>query len=73
MLFFRSEEHVDRWCRNWNLPKGALLTPEQGWRLASAWYGDDRRLPGWRRRTVDESEALFAELGLTASFWSLRS
>ena len=73
MLFFRSEEHVDRWCGQWGLPKGELLTPEQAWQLASTWYGEDRRLPQWRRRTVDESEALFAELGLTSSFWSLRS
>lgn len=73
MLFFRSEEHVDRWCRQWSLPKGALLNPEQAWQLASAWYGEDRRLPQWRRRTVDESEALFTELGLTSPFWSLRA
>ncbi len=72
MLFFRSEEHVDRWCKQWSLPRGALLAPEQAWRLASAWYSEDRRLPGWRRRTVEESEAVFADLGLTSPFWSLR-
>ncbi len=45
--------------------------PDTAWRLACAWYGDDRRSPDWRRRTVDESEALFAELGLTSDFWRL--
>jgi hypothetical protein len=73
MLFFRSEEHVDRWCRQWNLPRGALLSLDQGWRLAQAWYGPDRREPDWRRKTVEEVEALFLELGLTEPFWSLRA
>ena len=72
MLLFRSEEHVDRWCRSWGLARGAILSPDQTWRLAGAWYGPDRRDPEWRRRTLDETEALFAELGLTSDFWSLR-
>lgn len=33
--------------------------------------GLDRREPEWRRRTVDETEAIFAELGLASSFWCL--
>jgi hypothetical protein len=72
MLFFRSEEHVDRWCASWRLARGAVLSLEQGWKLAQAWYAADRRDPAWRRRTVEETEALFAELGLTSAFWSLR-
>ncbi len=72
MLLFRSEEHVDRWCKAWKLQRGALLTLDQGWRLAQAWYGSDRRDPAWRRKTVNEAEALFAELGFAGSFWSLR-
>jgi hypothetical protein len=72
MLLFRSEEHVEQWCRIWNLPRGAILGPELAWRLARAWYAVDRREPDWRRRTVEECEALFAELGLTGEFWKLR-
>ena len=72
MLFFRSEEHIDRWCAAWRLPRGAMLTLETGWRLAQRWLGPDRRDPAWRRRTVEEAEALFSELELTSSFWSLR-
>ena len=45
---------------------------ETGWRLAREWYGGDRRDPQWRRRTIEEAEALFAELGLTGDFWRLR-
>jgi hypothetical protein len=72
MLFFRSEEHLDRWCRTWKLERGATLNLEQGWRLAQAWYGPDRRDPSWRRRNLEETEALFAELGLTSPFWNLQ-
>lgn len=72
MLLFRSEEHIERWCRSWKLERGAVLTMEQAWRLAQAWYGPDRRHPGWRRKTVDEAEALFAELGFTSGFWNIR-
>lgn len=72
MLLFRSEEHVDRWCEAWRFDRGGLLSLETAWRLAEAWYSPDRRRPEWRRRTVDEVEALFAELGLTSDFWKLR-
>ena len=72
MLFFRSEEHADRWCASWRFDRGAVLSLETGWKLAEAWYGPDRRDPQWRRRTLEETEALFAELGFTSEFWSLR-
>jgi len=72
MLLFRSEEHVDRWCEAWSLPRGALLSPEQTWRLARAWYAEDRRDPAWRRRTVEETEAVLSSLALGGPFWSLR-
>jgi hypothetical protein len=70
MLLFRSEEHVDRWSRARGLPKGAVFTVEQLWGLASTWYRD-RMTPGWRRRTPQEAEAVFASLGLTGEFWEL--
>ena len=72
MLLFRSEEHVDHWSQQWKLPRGALLSLEQGWRLAQAWYGPDRREPTWRRKTIEETEALLGELELTTPFWNLR-
>ncbi|HVE73121.1 MAG TPA: hypothetical protein VNI54_17270 [Thermoanaerobaculia bacterium] len=72
MLLFRDEEHVDRWCEQWHMSRGAVLSLETGWRLAQAWHGADRRDPEWRRRTVEETEALFASLGLAGDFWRLR-
>jgi hypothetical protein len=71
MLLFRSEEHVDKWCRDWKFERGAILPLGQCWRLADAWYSADRRDPNWRRRTAAEAQALFAELGLTSRFWEL--
>ncbi len=71
MLLFRSEEHVDNWCRQWSQPRGATLTLQQGWSLAHAWYSPDRREHDWRRFTADEAMSLFASLGLTSPFWSL--
>ena len=70
MLLFRSEEHVDRWCAKWKIAKGAVLSPEQCWKLADAWYRD-RLQPDWRRRSPQEAEALFQELGLAGEFWKL--
>ena len=72
MLLFRSEEHVDRWCKSWGLGRGAILSPELTWQLAQAWHSADRRDPAWRRRTVEETEEVFRELGLTDNFWHLR-
>lgn len=72
MLLFRSEEHVDRWCATWRLDKGASFSLANGWELAKAWYDEDRRDPAWRRRTLEETEAVFARLGFTSEFWRLR-
>jgi Alkylmercury lyase len=70
MLAFRSEAHVDRWCEQTGLGRGAAFPLETAWRLADLWYRD-RLSPHWRRRTPEEAEAAFAEVGLTGSFWRL--
>jgi hypothetical protein len=71
MLLFRSEEHIDRWCEAWAQPRGGTLTLEQGWKLANAWYGKDRRDADWRRKTPDEASAVFEEIGMIGPFWQL--
>ena len=70
MLLFRSEEHVDRWCRQWSRPRGAVFRLEQQWGLAQAWYADRLQL-NWRRKTEDEARRIFTDLGLTSSFWDI--
>jgi len=70
MLLFRSEEHVERWNERRGTPAGAAFTPEQGWRLASAWF-HDRLSPEWRRRSPEEAKAVFDAIGLSGAFWDL--
>jgi hypothetical protein len=72
MLLFRSEEHIDKWCAFRELARGAIMSVDQCWQLAYAWYSD-KASPDWRRRSPDESEALFQEIGLTGDFWRLRA
>ena len=71
MLLFRSEEHIDRWCAQKELTRGAVLTIDQGWKLAHAWY-HNRMSPTYRRKTPEEAEAFFSKLSLTGEFWRLR-
>ena len=71
MLLFRSEEHVDRWCAMWKQARGAMLSIEQGWALATGWYVD-RLEADWRSKTPAEAEALLDSLGLTGPFWRFK-
>ena len=70
MLLFRSEEHLQRWRDERDLPEGATFSVDQQWRLAQIWYAD-RAEPTWRRRMPDEAQVVFDELGLTGPFWEL--
>lgn len=70
MQLFRSEEHVETWCRDRGAEKGGLLSLDQLWGLARAWYGN-RLSPSWRRRSAGEAQDLFTSLGLTGDFWQL--
>jgi hypothetical protein len=70
MLLFRSEEHVDRWREERDMPRGGTLSLDQLWGLASIWYRD-RLEPDWRRRTAEEAQAVFEGLGLSGEFWRL--
>jgi hypothetical protein len=72
MLLFRDEGHVDRWCAQWRLTRGATLPLHTAWRLAEAWFSADRGAPEWSRPPVEHVEAVFASLGLTGEFWRLR-
>lgn len=47
-----------------------MLSMAQAWALAKAWYAD-RLSPSWRRKTPEETRALFNTLGLTGPFWAL--
>jgi hypothetical protein len=70
MLLFRSEEHIERWCRQWQRPLGGTLSLARGWHLAQLWYGD-RLDPDWRPKTAAEAESVFRQVGLVGKFWKL--
>ena len=70
MLLFRSEEHLETWLDERGEERGATLTLEQQWGLAAKWYSN-RLDPDWRRRTPEETQEVFAGLGLTGDFWRL--
>ena len=70
MLLFRSEQHVGRWCAQWQRPRGGTLTLQQGWQLAVEWYGN-RLDPDWRPKTAIQAQELFTRIGLVGEFWQL--
>jgi Alkylmercury lyase len=70
MLLFRSEQHVDHWCEQWNRPRGGILDLQQGWRLAKEWYGD-RLSPAWQPKSASEAQAAFGRIGLKGEFWKM--
>ena len=47
------------------------MSLETAWALAREWY-TDKADPQWRRKSLDEVEFCFKELGLTGDFWSFR-
>jgi hypothetical protein len=68
MLFFRSEEHVNRWCQAHNLPRRPIISLEQLWFLATTWYGNRLTVES-RRPGPDEMVGIFAAIGLEGPFW----
>ena len=70
MRLFRSEEHVARWSEETGIPVGDVFSLGSLWRLAQLWF-TDRLSPTWRRRTVEEANAIFGESGLRGTFWKL--
>ena len=68
MLFFRSEEHVRRWCKEHGYPTRPVVRIEQLWRLATTWYST-RLQENSRRPQPGEMREIFAGLGLEGDFW----
>jgi len=59
---------VDRWCEERSVPRGAIVSLDQCWRLSQAWY-PGRLTAEWRRMNAAETQATFDSLGLTGDFW----
>jgi Alkylmercury lyase len=72
MLFFRSEERVDEWCRGNGIPRRPIVSLTQLWQLAVAWY-ENRLGPDARRPQPQEVRGIFAGIGLSGPFWDPQS
>lgn len=69
MLLFRSEETVEAWCAERNLPVRPMMALDQLWVLATEWYSN-RLTAESRRPGPEEMQQIFARIGLTDSFWN---
>ena len=70
MLYFESEDEVDRWCARHRIPRGDVQSLGSFWPFARVWYGkhlDDN----WVKWTGDQARELFAKHGLTGATWDL--
>lgn len=72
MLLFRSEEHVNRWCKERGIPRRPLVTLEQLWELSVAWYANRLTIES-RRPDADEMVEIFRSVGLDDPFWNPQS
>jgi hypothetical protein len=68
MLLFRSEESVEKWCAERSLPVNPMITLDQLWEMAQAWYSN-RLTEESRRPGPDEIVQIFGRIGLTDPFW----
>lgn len=67
-MLFPSEQQVRAWCAAKRVAPGQIVPLSKVRDLAYRWY-EDWLHPSWRRRTTQETKALFAELGLDHPFW----
>jgi len=72
MLFFRSEDALDEWCKAGQLPRRPTATLPQLWQMAVSWYAN-RLSEEARRPDPSEIRQIFARIGLTDSFWDPRA
>jgi hypothetical protein len=61
---------VDAWCARTGSKRGASMTLEQCWHLSQLWY-PPRLQADWQRKNAQETEAVFAQVGLSGEFWRL--
>jgi len=70
MLFFRSEEELQKWLGSNRAERGELFSIPKLWELSQRWYRD-RMSPEYRGRTMEQVQEIFQEFGLTSHFWQI--
>lgn len=68
MLFFRSEDELNQWLDSHSAGRGAVLSIPQLWALSQRWY-QERMLPEYHGRTIEQVQEIFKEVGLVSEFW----
>ena len=68
MLFFRSEDLIDEWCRSRGVARRPMVRMDQLWQLAMTWYST-RLAPNARRPNPEEMRDIFETIGLEGDFW----
>lgn len=68
MLFFRSEEAIDTWCRRNAANRGPSCDLYQLWQLGVAWYAN-RLDPNSRRPQPEEIRSILDRIGLDDPLW----
>lgn len=61
---------MNRWCAARGVKPGATLTPQQVWALSLPWYAP-RMQSTYEGRSAEEVNAIFREVGLEGSFWTV--
>ena len=72
MLFFRSEEHVRRWCDARALALRPIIALEQLWHLAVTWYANRLTVES-RRPAPEEMVKIFSGIGLRGPVWDTQA
>lgn len=70
MLFFRSEDALNKWLLSRNVTRGAVLSIPELWELSQRWY-QDRMSPEYHGRMVEQAQQIFRESGLISNFWQV--
>jgi hypothetical protein len=70
ILFFSSEACIESWRLRHGHPRGSFLPIDVAIRLAELWFGDYAS-SDWVRKTPEQANEIFSDLGLDRSFWKL--
>lgn len=68
MLFFQSEDALEQWLVSQKVERGAVLSMPRLWELSQRWY-QDRMLPEYHGRSMEQVQEIFRAVGLTSEFW----
>jgi hypothetical protein len=72
MLVFETEEQIDEWSTQHNIPKGDVQPISSIWEFSKKWYGNHLNL-NWEKWTMAEAKAIFSQFDLKGEIWDLET